>query len=77
MEKDFPMRKQGRFYLRGEEVSSQGVGNAVRRKRELCAQVKETLSVGKLTCMRMRKNFRTHGGKFLCARKSRYLSRAQ
>lgn len=60
MEKNFPLRKQGRFYPKEEEAPSQGEGNAVRRKRKLCAQAKETLSVGKLTCMRMRKNFRAH-----------------
>lgn len=69
MEKDFPMRKQERFYPKGEELSSQGEGNAVHRKWELCAQVKETLSVGKLTSVRRQKNFRAQGGKFLCARK--------
>lgn len=56
------MWKKERFYPKGEELSSQGEGNAVRRKRELCAQAKETLSVGKLTCVRMRK-------KLLCARR--------
>ena len=63
------MRKQERFYLKGEELSSQGDGNAVRRKWELCTQVKETLSVGKLTCVGRRKNFCGQGGKFLCAQK--------
>lgn len=55
------MRKQERFYPKGEELSSQGGGNAVRRKKELCTQEKETLSVGKLTSVQ--------GGKFLCAQK--------
>ena len=69
MEKDFPMRKQERFYPKGEELSSQGEGNAVHREWELCAQVKEKLSVGKLTSVRRRKNFRAQGGKFPCGRK--------
>lgn len=68
-EKDFPMRKQERFYPKGEELLSQGEGNAVRKKKELCAQVKETLSVGKLTCVGRRILFRAQSGKFLCARK--------
>ncbi len=36
-EKDFPMRKQERFYPKGEELLSQGEGNAVRKKGALCA----------------------------------------
>lgn len=63
------MRKKERFYPKGEELLSQGEGNAVRKKKELCAQVKETLSVGKLTCVGRRILFRAQSGKFLCARK--------
>ncbi len=63
------MRKQERFYPKGEEAPSKGEGNAVRRKRELCTQAKEMLSVGKLTCVGRRILFRGQGGKFLCARK--------
>ena len=63
------MQKKERFYPKGEELSSQGEGNAVRRKRELCAQTKETLSVGKLTCVRRAENFYAHENKFPCGRK--------
>lgn len=67
---------KGFSYAEERTILSEGRGAVIPRRRkrcsqkkELCAQVKETLSVGKLTCVGRRILFRAQGGKFLCARK--------
>ena len=56
------MRKKERFYPKGEELSSQGEGDAFREETSFRAEAE------KLSCAG-RKNFCAHKNKFPCGRK--------